>query len=112
MAEVRDILKERSKTHGDFTDVANCSQQTLDGWRSKPGWDKLSLTQKEGLAMIAHKVARILSGNPNEREHWLDGAGYFTCVADRIGFHQKQLQEPPMAGLPEEDVHRLVPRDA
>jgi Domain of unknown function (DUF6378) len=78
------ILEERPKAHGDFTDVAACAQATKDLWRSRPGWDKLTKTQREGLEMIAHKVARVLSGNPNHLDHWQDLAGYATITADRI----------------------------
>ena len=35
--------------------------------------------------MIACKIARILSGDPNWRDHWDDIAGYATLVAERLG---------------------------
>lgn len=39
--------------------------------------------QKETLDMIAHKIARIITGDPNYIDSWLDIAGYA----------QKQVQE-------------------
>jgi hypothetical protein len=34
--------------------------------------------------MIMHKVARILNGDPNYADNWIDIAGYATLVADRL----------------------------
>ncbi len=36
----------------------------------------LSATQRESLDLIATKIARILSGDPNHEDHWLDIEGY------------------------------------
>ena len=77
-------LETRKKTHGDFTHVAYVCQSTKRLWRSFAKWDELSDVQKEGLEMIAHKVARILCGNPNESDHWHDVSGYATCVEVRL----------------------------
>ena len=44
------------------------------------GWDALTARQAEALEMIAHKIARILNGNPNYADHWADIAGYATLV--------------------------------
>jgi hypothetical protein len=40
--------------------------------------------QRESLDMIAHKIARILNGNPNVHDHWHDIAGYATLVANDL----------------------------
>lgn len=40
--------------------------------------------QREALEMIAHKIARILNGDPNYADSWHDVAGYATLVADRL----------------------------
>jgi hypothetical protein len=34
--------------------------------------------------MIMHKIARIMNGDPNYRDSWVDIAGYAQIVADRI----------------------------
>jgi len=44
----------------------------------------LNDVQKEALEMILHKVARIVSGNPNHADHWHDIGGYSKLVEDRI----------------------------
>lgn len=75
-------LNDRQTTHGDFTDVAECSQGTLDFWKERQNWDQLTNVQKEALTLIAHKVARILSGNPNHADHWHDIQGYAKLAED------------------------------
>lgn len=39
---------------------------------------------KEALEMVQHKIARILNGDPQYLDNWVDGAGYFKLVADRL----------------------------
>ena len=40
--------------------------------------------QWEALEMIVHKMARIVNGNPDNADSWLDIAGYAMLVADRL----------------------------
>lgn len=47
-------------------------------------WNSLAADQKEALEMIAHKVGRILNGDPNYDDSWIDIAGYATLVAKRL----------------------------
>lgn len=70
------LLTEREKTHGIFHEQTTMSQSIKDVIKSGKNWSKLSDQQKEALEMISVKIARILSGNPNYRDHWEDIAGY------------------------------------
>lgn len=40
--------------------------------------------QQEALDMIAHKLGRILNGDPDYADSWADIAGYARLVADRL----------------------------
>ena len=40
--------------------------------------------QWEALEMIVHKIGRIVNGNPDKVDSWIDIAGYATLVADRL----------------------------
>jgi hypothetical protein len=40
---------------------------------------------REALHMIAHKMGRIATGNPNIKDHWADIAGYATLIANLLG---------------------------
>jgi hypothetical protein len=81
---IEDILAEREKTHGKYSDHAYVTQQIKISMKDSVNWSRLSYTQTETLDMIAHKIGRILSGNPNERDHWDDIAGYATLVSKEI----------------------------
>ena len=80
---IEKTLKQRQKTHGNFETHAKISQE-LKSVLWKYDYQDLTPDQCEALEMIAHKIARILNGNPNTHDHWHDIAGYATLVADRL----------------------------
>jgi hypothetical protein len=93
MIDINKVLEERGRTHGDFADVARVEQALKETLRSGKNWNILSASHRTALEMIVHKAARILSGNPNEPDHFLDIQGYAglglrasqgSCVRDGI----------------------------
>jgi hypothetical protein len=78
------LLDERGRTHGNWIDNARISQSTKELWRKEEGWKRLSNGQREALEMIAHKIARVLSGDPNYVDHWADVAGYAELVVKQV----------------------------
>ena len=76
------VLADRGKTHGDFHDQAAISQQIKRVLARGP--TTLHEPYREALEMIAVKMSRIVSGNPDEVDHWLDIAGYAKLVSDII----------------------------
>lgn len=80
----KQILEERGKTHGAFTDNAQVSQDLKHIAYGGKNWETMSDVQHEALDMILHKVARLLSGNPNEPDHWKDIAGYAELVVKEL----------------------------
>ena len=76
-------LAARGANYGKFENHAAITQQLKDVMRATPKWDKLTPPQKEALEMVAHKVGRILNGNPNFADSWHDIAGYASLV-DKI----------------------------
>lgn len=84
MTNVAETLAQRQTTHGEFTDNAEIMQELKDGIRAREGWHRLTPVQREALDMILHKIGRIVTGNPNEPDHWLDIAGYATLAKDRV----------------------------
>ena len=75
-----DILDEREKTHGSYANTASTAQALKDVMKQGTNWRHLDDTQREALDLIATKIARILSGNPHEVDHWRDVAGYANLV--------------------------------
>lgn len=78
------LLDARGKTHGKFVEHAAVTQTLKQVMRTMPNWDKLRPDQKEALEMNAHKVGRILAGDPDFVDHWDDIAGYAKLVADNL----------------------------
>lgn len=86
MNTVENTLLERGERYGDFTDHAAIAQCLQDGMRlTRPnGWERLSDVQRQALTVIADKIARILSGDPNYADNWHDIQGYAKLVEDRL----------------------------
>lgn len=80
---IETLLAERATTHGDYGEHAAITQGLKTLMRTPPGWERLTDCEREALEMIAHKIGRILAGNPHFRDHWDDVAGYATLVAER-----------------------------
>lgn len=81
MTDVNQVLEERHKTHGSYADHAAMAQMLKEAARQGVMYDKLSAMEKESIDMILHKVARVLSGNPHFKDHWVDISGYATLIA-------------------------------
>lgn len=81
------ILAERGRTHGDYRDHAAVTQAIKDIYRGHQGWARLTACQRETLDMHAHKVGRILAGDPSHQDHWDDIAGYARLVSQEIAYN-------------------------
>ena len=79
-----DTLKDRGKRYGSFVNHAAITQSLKQTMYSQNNWEILKDDQKEALEMIAHKIGRILNGDPNYADSWIDIAGYAKLVADRL----------------------------
>lgn len=77
-------IADRAKTHGDFADNAQVSQNLKTVIHNAVEYQHLSMMQKESLDLICTKIGRILSGNQNEPDHWHDIAGYATLVENTL----------------------------
>jgi hypothetical protein len=80
------VLDERGARYGKFEDHARITQE-LKGVMGEFLLDqrkRLDDDQIEALEMIFHKIGRILNGDPNYADSWIDIAGYAKLVADRL----------------------------
>ena len=80
----RDILAQRRKTHGDWRKTATVAAAMKTTARACPSWARMSLAQQEACDAIITKLARVLCGNPNHRDHWADVAGYASLVSSTL----------------------------
>lgn len=80
MAEIDEILNERGSRYGAFIKHADITQALKDVMQAQPKWEHLAPHHKEALDMIAHKIGRILNGDPDYDDSWKDIAGYAELV--------------------------------
>lgn len=84
--EIDAILNARASQYGAFISVAAASQQlkgVMHAWLRTNG-KNLKADQNEALDMIASKIARIVNGDAEYVDSWVDIAGYAQLVADRL----------------------------
>ena len=84
--QVDAVLDSRAVEYGTFADGAALMQsikRTLSGHAQKHN-KTFADDQWEALEMIVHKMSRIVNGNPDNADSWLDIAGYAMLVADRL----------------------------
>lgn len=86
MTDLNTTLAERGSRYGDFMghsevtrDLKDCIEAHLTA-RQK----SLAPDQQEALDMIAHKLGRIINGDPDYADSWVDIAGYAQLVANRL----------------------------
>lgn len=83
---VDDILAQRGLRYGKFKNLAQLCQElkrVMVRHASAVGTE-FADSQWEALEMIAHKIARIVNGDPNHIDSWADIAGYAKLIADEL----------------------------
>jgi hypothetical protein len=73
---IEDIIRERDKTHGDWSRQSQLSHDLKR--RIAQEQPDLTASQWEAIEMIQVKIARIVCGDPFHKDSWLDVAGYAT----------------------------------
>jgi hypothetical protein len=90
--DINAILNERGNRYGPFDGHAEITQALKmvatgtvsigTGEKIKTNWNRLDASKKEALEMIFHKVGRILNGDPNYLDNWVDISGYAQLAAE------------------------------
>jgi hypothetical protein len=121
---IENTLAERGNRYGDFTDHARLCQDLKDVMttfavvQNTPNsvavhfpWGELPATHKQALEVIADKIARILSGDPNYADNWHDIQGYAKLVEDRLPQPAGEAALPADTGCPHcgaSELHQLT----
>lgn len=94
---IEQTLEQRGKRYGKFRGHAEITQGlkalmrgetleisggTLVALQAK--WKVLTPSQREALEMVAHKIGRILNGDPNYDDSWVDIEGYTHLVVEEL----------------------------
>lgn len=80
MSDVETILEQRGNRYGTFEGHAELSQALKNTMTMGRSYPQLKPFQRESLEMIQHKIARILNGDPDYDDSWVDIAGYAELV--------------------------------
>lgn len=91
--DVTNVLAERGKRYGEFDHQAEYAQGIKRIFQSSPNWAEMKDDQREALDLIANKLGRILNGDPNYDDSWVDLAGYATLVANRLQRDQRRATD-------------------
>ena len=86
MSSIDSTLSQRGNRYGQFTGHADITQALKLVMREAftSNWDTLDPDMREALEMIAHKIGRILNGDPNYVDSWHDIIGYDRLVESRL----------------------------
>jgi hypothetical protein len=93
-----ELLQERQKTHGDYSEHARCTQSIMRALMRERNWDLLPDIMKESLHMFAHKAGRIVTGDPYIPDHWDDTCGYAKLVSQKLADGTCQRPPEPVPG--------------
>ncbi len=81
---INGTLAVRGSRYGTFKGHSEITQALKRRMAEHDGWRQLADDQREALEMIAHKIGRILNGDPNYADSWHDIAGYAALVDKRL----------------------------
>lgn len=120
---IENTLAERGNRYGDFTDhaeIAQALQKVMQkAERVSPvggnsarvlSWECINPVARQALTVIADKIARILSGDPNYADNWHDIQGYAKLVEDRLP-RPVEVVKPDVANCPHcgaSELHQLT----
>lgn len=83
-ADIDATLADPDKRYGSFVSHAEITQKIKRAMSSNTKWDALRDEQKEALEMVAHYVGRIINGDPDYIDSWLDIGVYSTLIVRRL----------------------------
>lgn len=92
-------LAERGQRYGEFIGHAHITQNIKEAMKSHEGWDDLAPDMVECLEMVAHKIGRIINGDPEYIDSWTDIIGYTRLVEKRL--IDEQTEGPDTCNNPE-----------
>lgn len=77
------VLAQRGSRYGAFTENSRIQCDLMGTFRNTPAWQegRIEMHHEHALSLIATKLARLLSGDPNYDDNWTDIAGYATLMA-------------------------------
>lgn len=82
--DIDTTLQERGTRYGEFSSHAKITQSIKTAMYDSKNWATLPDDMKEALEMTAHKIGRILNGDPKYHDSWHDIIGYIRLVEENL----------------------------
>jgi hypothetical protein len=86
VTDISSVLDERGSRYGAFADHAAITvalKDVIQNYNSRK-WNRLRPSQQEALHMICHKIGRIVNGDPDYIDSWVDIVGYAQLVVKEL----------------------------
>ena len=87
---IEEVLNQRQATYGSFTKNAEVSQMLKYFMTQGTNYKQMPVPHREALEMIVHKIARIVNGDPNYIDNWVDIIGYSQLVIEEIKSYEEE----------------------
>ena len=78
------MLEERGKRYGGYVNHADVTQAIKAAVATGMNWTTLPPYMRETFDMVAHKMGRILNGDPKYLDSWDDMIGYIKLVIQEL----------------------------
>lgn len=92
MSQIENTLAERGSRYGKFSDHARITQEIKQVMQETPQWPLMTPSQREALEMVAHKIGRIVNGDPTYIDSWVDIEGYVHLVVLELQETEKRQE--------------------
>ena len=86
------VLSERGSRYGSLMSNATISQNLKEILHNSTNWEAMPPDMKEALHMIVHKISRIVEGDFEYDDSWIDISGYSTLIVERLHQDIKQRE--------------------
>ena len=90
--ELATVLSERGSRYGSLMSNATISQNLKEILHNSTNWEAMPPDMKEALHMIVHKISRIVEGDFEYDDSWIDISGYSTLIVERLHKDIKQRE--------------------
>lgn len=87
---IDNILSARETTHGCYVEQSTASQTLKRLCEQARNWDQMPCYMRESVHLIQQKIARIICGDPWEKDHWVDIMGYAALVLRELDRLQEE----------------------
>jgi hypothetical protein len=96
--DIHDILADRGKKYGVFSEQAKTAQALKQILFKQRPRHEMSADQAEAMDMMCTKLSRLVHGDHNHVDGWVDIAGFSQLVVDRL--LEQSPNEKPSPRIP------------